>query len=232
MTYTVLDLYSGAGGAAMGYSLAGFNVIGVDNKSQPRYPFEFHRADALDFLRAMISHGWSGIDAIHASPPCQRHSIMSQCRPGLAKTYPDMIEPTRFLLRRIGLPYVIENVVGAPLDNPVMLCGTHFWREVSWPGHGIFDLQRHRLFETYPFTVPSPVEGECHHVFPSLPVYGNGAPGNRPELRGEGFTEVARAAMGTPWMNRNEMAEAVPPCYTHFVGEHLMAYLDDLAIAA
>ena len=231
----VLDLYCGAGGAAWGYHLAGFEVVGVDITDQPRYPFRFWNFDALQVLRVLLSgstvNGYSlaDFDAIHASPPCQRYSLMSACRPGLAEKYPDLIEPTRFLLKRIGLPFVIENVPGSPLHDPVRLCGTHFDRRVFWQGHGTFELQRHRDFEA---SFPLPSLGGCTHRFPSFPVYGHNRAGNRPDLKGPGFAALARKVMGVSWMRRDELAESIPPCFSHWVGVHLRRHLDGWRDAA
>jgi DNA (cytosine-5)-methyltransferase 1 len=223
VTYTILDLCSGAGGAAKGYHDAGFEVIGVDVKRMPRYPYEFLQADVIEFLKAAVRFGISGVDAIHVSPPCQRWSVMSKCRPGLAGRYPDLITPTRELLQRIGLPYIIENVPGAPLRAPVTLCGSQFGLVARWPGKGVYGLRRHREFESWPFKIPSP--DPCDHYWPSLPVYGHGAAGNRPELRGQGFAQLARDGMGIGWMTRSEMAEAIPPAYAKYAGGWLKAYL-------
>jgi DNA (cytosine-5)-methyltransferase 1 len=223
LPYRILDLYSGAGGAAKGYADAGFSVIGVDINRQPHYPYTFYQHDALKVLQTLIKYGAIGIDAVHASPPCQRYSQMSRCRPGLADEYPDLIEPTRFLLRRLGLPYVIENVMGAPLQDPTMLCGSHFGLEADWEGHGTFGVQRHRLFECWPFRAPS--AGMCDHSLPALPVYGHGAGGMRKNMRGKGFTDTGKRAMQIDWMNRDELSEAIPPAFTKYVGEHLMMYL-------
>ena len=222
MTYRVIDLFGGAGGAAMGYHRAGFEVIGVDIEPQPRYPFEFIQADALEFLDTHLTvYDLDGIDAIHASPPCQAYSAMANCRPGLAEKYPKLIEPTRELLQATGLPYVIENVPGSPLKNYGQLCGTIFCRQVEFNGRK-YELQRHRWFETnWPLTTY-----ECEHAYPSLPVYGHGVPGNRPDLRGQDFAVAAREAMGIDWMNRDELAESIPPCYTEFVGRQLRAHLE------
>ena len=118
MTPRLLDLFCGAGGAGMGYHRAGFEVVGVDIKPQPRYPFEFHQADALTF----VAEYGDRFDAVHASPPCQRFSDLAK-RNGNADEWPDLIEPLRPILRMIGRPYVIENVEGAPLRDPAMLCG-------------------------------------------------------------------------------------------------------------
>jgi DNA (cytosine-5)-methyltransferase 1 len=228
--YTVLDLYCGGGGAGKGYADAGFNVIGVDIANQMHYPFEFFRWEALNTLKRLIqgyqigSHSLNGIDAIHASPPCQRYSQMSRCQPGLSDKSPDLVEPTRFLLRRTGLPYVIENVMGAPLMDPTMLCGSHFGLQAEWEGHGEFGVQRHRLFETWPFRAPSP--GMCDHSLPAIPAYGHGAGAARKNMRGKGFTDTARRAMEIGWMNRDELSEAIPPAYTRHIGGYLWLYLE------
>lgn len=132
----LLDLFCGAGGAAMGYHRAGFEVVGVDIKPQPRYPFEFIQYDALGFV---ASHG-KEFDAIHASPPCHEYSTATRHRKNRGITYPDLLPGTQKALRGIGKPYVIENVPGAKalLSDPMLLCG------------GMFDLgvMRHRYFES------------------------------------------------------------------------------------
>ena len=132
MTYKLFDCFSGAGGKAMGYHRAGFEVVGVDIAMQKNYPFEFHQADALEYLQ---EHGHE-FDAIHASPPCQAYSV-TYSLPNVGE-YPELIEPIRELLISSGKPYVIENVPGAPLINPVELCGSMFGLNVI----------RHRRFET------------------------------------------------------------------------------------
>ena len=132
----LLDLFCGAGGAAMGYHRAGFEVVGVDIKPQPHYPFEFHQADAL-------TYPLDGFDVIHASPPCQRWSMYSR-NLGTWESFPDLITPLRPLLRASGRPYVSENVEGAPLTG-IRLCGSAF-------GLPVLDdrtyLRRHRIFES------------------------------------------------------------------------------------
>jgi DNA (cytosine-5)-methyltransferase 1 len=133
----LLDLFCGAGGAAMGYHRAGFDVVGVDHRPQPNYPFEFIETDALTFLReGGPIRGW--FDAIHASPPCQAYSAGARMRNGYAKDHPRLIEPLRELLIQTGLPYVIENVPEAPLRSPMRLCGSQFG----------LDVRRHRAFES------------------------------------------------------------------------------------
>jgi DNA (cytosine-5)-methyltransferase 1 len=141
----LLDLFCGAGGAAMGYHRAGFDeIVGVDIEPQPRYPFAFFQGDALEYCAA---HG-SEFDAIHASPPCQAYTRMARGlleSQGRGREYPDLIHATRSALHLAGVVSVIENVPGAPLLGPVMLCGSSF---------GLL-VQRHRLFEsTVPMLVP------------------------------------------------------------------------------
>ena len=203
----LLDLYCGAGGAARGYADAGFEVVGVDIAPQPNYPYEFYRADALDFL----AWGASDFDAIHASPPCQAYSQAQRIR---NREHPDLIGATRQALAQTGKPYVIENVVGSPLHNPVMLCGAMF------PELRVY---RHRLFESsFPLTAPE----DPPHYWPLCKM-------GRPPLQGEFMhvvgnfsgAQYARNAMGIPWMARNELREAIPPAYTNFVGRQLLASL-------
>lgn len=208
----LLDLYCGAGGAGMGYYRAGFDVIGVDINPQPNYPFEFHQYDALDFLKRAFLRGvteWSAVAAIHASPPCQRHSAMSNCRPGLAQEYPDLIAPTRELLEQTGLPCVIENVVGSPLINPITLCGQMFGLE----------LYRHRLFES---NLPLREPLHPQHVIPASKA-GHWRPGTVMSVSGHcAPIAKAREVMGIDWTTREELAESIPPAYTSFIGAQLL----------
>jgi DNA (cytosine-5)-methyltransferase 1 len=202
----LLDLFCGAGGASVGYWLAGFNVVGVDICPMPRYPFTFVQADALSF---QSKYGFEGFSAIHASPPCQAFTHAQRIR---QNEHPDFIGLTRERLQRVGLPYVIENVVGAPLEDPLMLCGAMF------P-----DLQtyRHRLFETN-FDVKVPPHPPHAHKQTKM---------GRPPVEGEFIqvvghfagVEYARKAMGISWMTRNELKEAIPPAYTRLIGEQLFS---------
>ncbi len=210
----LLDLFCGAGGAAMGYHQAGFDVVGVDIKPQPNYPFRFWQGDALD------TDNWPDwpIDAIHASPPCQAYSDMH------GSDGPRLIEPTRELLETTGLPYVIENVEGAPLHDPIKLCGSMF----------DLDVERHRLFETnwaignhhWPcrHRIWAPrfdvYDHGKHYKARTVPVYGTGG-GKAAEHWGH--------AMGIDWMTRSELAEAIPPAYTEWIGRFL---LEQVAVAA
>lgn len=232
----ILDLFCGAGGAAKGYADAGFDVVGVDINPQPRYPFEFIQADAMHVLEDLEYTGcWmlpptqrtnrrcidaGELNAIHASPPCQAYSSISNCRPGLAEKYPQLIEPVRELLEATSLPYVIENVPGSPLRRYGQLCGSQFGLQVEFNGQ-TYGLQRHRWFETnWPLPTPS-----CNHQYRAFPVYGNGAPGNFPHLRGPGYQAASREVMGIDWMTRDELNESIPPAYSRFVGCHLLDYI-------
>ena len=208
----------------MGYHRAGFDVVGVDINPQPRYPFTFHQADALTFPL-----DW--FDAIHASPPCQAYAAgprSTNTALGRKYEHPRLIEPMRERLVASGVPYVIENVVGAPLLNPIRLCGTSFG----------LPLRRHRLFESSVLVLGL----DCAHGrfkekrfwtgwtqgghgvgnkrrSTTVQVYGNG--GERHEWP---------AAMGIDWMTYDELAESIPPAYTEFVGAVLFKAVTALAL--
>ena len=225
----LLDLFCGAGGAAVGYHRAGFDVVGVDVAAQPNYPFEFHEADAMTFPL-------DGFDAIHASPPCQAHSTIAKQqrirRPG-AFDHPDLVDATRARLIAAGVPYVIENVEGAPLRNHIRLCGSSFG----------LDVRRHRLFEC---SMPVLAPPCAHHWqlprFRSLdqrrglksvvPVYGGGQIAGLASVVGvhghhnyAGERELREAAMGIDWMSPYELTQAIPPAYTEHIGAYLLAEL-------
>lgn len=208
----LLDLFCGAGGAAAGYARAGFEVVGVDIKPQPRYPFEFHRADALEFL---VEHG-HGFDVRHASPPCQFATAYRR-RKGVAVGAPNLIPATRRALLATSGPYVIENVEQAwsHLIDPVRLCGSMFG----------LDVQRHRLFES---NVPLRA-GWCDHSIwtPRFPQATN-----RTNLRKTVEVGVYRIplpvqqqAMDIDWMRLDELSQAIPPAYTEHIGTALLAHL-------
>lgn len=201
----LLDLFCGAGGAAMGYHRAGFEVTGVDNKPQKRYPFKFIQADALEYL-ATNGHDF---DAIHASPPCGRFSPQTAVE--YRKNHPDLIASTRELLLETNKPYVIENVTGArkKLINPIKLCGSMF-------GLCVF---RHRWFEIVPHILLVP---ECRHTF--TPVYVTGSTGRAGcEFRRRDATIAKkRKAMDIDWMVTSEIDQAIPPAYTEWIGRRIM----------
>lgn len=201
----LLDLFCCAGGAAMGYAKAGFNVVGVDINPQPRYPFEFHQANAMTFAL-------SGFDAIHASPPCQAYTVLGG-REDLSH-YPDLVDAVRERLQAAGVPWIIENVPGAPLRDPITLCGAMF---------GLRSY-RHRLFESnVPLTAPA---------HPPHKVRVNRRGENRRQhwdnggfitITGDVGVYCGPEAMGVDWMSGNELSQAIPPAYTEFLGRQLLA---------
>lgn len=198
----------------MGYHRAGFDVVGVDIKAQKHYPFEFHQADALEYL---AEHG-PEFDVIHASPPCQAFSALKSM--WNSRKHPDLIAPTREALRACGKPYIIENVPGAPLIAPFMLCGTMFGL-----GVGIAELRRHRLFEaSFPVGLQTPC---AHRLFRQvIGVYGGHGRDRRRKANTQDFsTRQRREAMGIDWMTGTELSQAIPPAYTEWIGKQLMAAL-------
>ena len=223
----LLDLFCGAGGAAMGYHRAGFEVVGVDVRPQPNYPFEFHQMDALEA-------GWYGFDAIHASPPCQAYSVLRHAAEHKGSDYVDLVDETRDLLRSTGLPYVIENVPGAPLDASVVLCGSMFGL-----GANGRQLRRHRLFESNVPMMSSPCnhQGEAIGVYGGGPTgrytFGNGAKKDYYNRRGgyQGTIAEKREAMGIDWMNAREINQAIPPAYTEWLGAYLLQAVRSRAAA-
>ena len=212
----LLDLFCGAGGAAVGYGRAGFDVVGVDIEPQPRYPFEFHQGDALDFL----AEYWRDFDAVHGSPPCQGYTALKAVH---GNPHPLLIPETRRLMRATGLPTVIENVQGSPLRRDLTLCGEMF-------GLGVI---RHRYFELGDWIAMQPqhrphrgrVAGMRHGEWfqgPYFAVYGEGG--------GKGTVVQWQQAMGIDWTDvRREIADAVPPAYTEHIGAQLIAYVQEAA---
>lgn len=246
----LLDLFSGAGGAAMGYYRAGFDVLGVDIAPQPRYPFPFVQANALHFMEyARVI----GVNAIHASPVCK---LWSSATPAASRhNHQDMITPIRPLLEASGLPYVIENVPGAPLRPDLKICGCVV---------GLPELERERWFEAGRWdTSPLFWRPPCSREVQPVTVAGHGEPAGPRAIRkrtigvtGHGSTSrdvlsktqrkqvvsvvgggpdyrpglehraygVAdwRRAMGIEWMSRDELAQAIPPAYTEMIGAELL----------
>lgn len=215
----LLDLYSGAGGAAKGYQMAGFHVTGVDIRPQPRYAGDaFVLGDALAYCR---EHGHE-FDVIHASPPCQAYSAANNIH---GRTdHPDLIAVTREVLLTAGVPYIIENVPGAPLRNAITICGLALG----------LNVKRHRLFESNLLILGT----HCvKHDADYLVVFG-GSPRTRCKVvgrakgggpvcrRGSSTLEAGRAAMGISWMSRDELSQAIPPAYTHFIGQQLIRAID------
>lgn len=205
----LLDLFCGAGGAAAGYHAAGFEVVGVDLRPQPNYPYTFIQADALTFPLNGFTH-------IHASPPCQAYSDL-QRRTG--RTYPDLIAPVRQRLQDSGATYVIENVEGAPLRSPIVLCGTMF------PGLRVI---RHRLFECN-----RPIHAPAHRRHPLVFTHDKRKAHHGALDQSTSFVQVtgggnctianARDAMRIHWMSKGELNEAIPPAYTEWIGRQLLS---------
>lgn len=214
----LLDLFCGAGGAAMGYHRAGFDVVGVDIEPQPHYPFEFIRADAIGFFGSedWIRYGWR-FDAMHASPPCQAFTFAKVIQ---GNDHPDLLTPTRDLLKRTGLPWVIENVPGAPMRRDLILCGTQFGLEADG-----FEVRRHRWFEFSDPNLAPALVTPCWHRLP--PVYGSGHSQDKPHRERYGFCGAAtsKKAMDVEWMNRGEQQQAIPPAYTEFIGAQLIDHI-------
>lgn len=207
----VLDIFCGAGGASTGYHMVGFDVEGVDIKHGKRYPFTYHRLEFHSLGVEMLK----GYDFIHASPPCQTFSITKNLRNAQGKSTDkvDLLAPTRELLQASGVPYIIENVPGAPLINPVLICGSAFGLKV----------RRHRLFESNLLLKGT----TCNHKAQGRPVgiYGS----MKDEIPNGGRTahsmQEANEAMGIDWMIWSELVEAIPPHYTKYLGKQVMERL-------
>ena len=220
----ILDLFCGAGGAAMGYHQAfpDAEIVGVDSRPMPRYPFTFIQADALEYV---LEHGHE-FDFIHASPPCQRYSSISRVS-GVSTRHPDLLSATRNALEATGKPYVIENVVGAPLVNPVVLCGSMFGLGATCRDGKWRQLRRHRLFESnVPMIAPT-----CQHEGEPVGVYGHGGGQAKTVWNGGtkrgymGTTMERKNAMNIYWMTRDELSQAIPPAYTEWIGKQLIPLL-------
>lgn len=203
-----LDLFCGAGGASMGLHLAGYDVVGIDIVDQPSYPFKFIKTDAMLVEGRAMTRVF---DLIWASPPCQAYTQSAKGRRNQGYEYPDLVEPTRKILQDSGLPYIIENTPGAPLIDPVMLCGTMF-----------DDLKvfRHRIFESnFPLQVPMTCQHKGHEAK------------KRRNDNGDFFTVAGHwvgtreewgDAVGIDWMrSKDELAEAIPPDYSWFLAKQI-----------
>jgi DNA (cytosine-5)-methyltransferase 1 len=214
----LLDLFCGAGGASVGYHRAGFEVVGVDIKPQPRYQFDFIKHDALTFPIGEMSK----FDVIHASPPCQKYTHVNSYQRDRGKEYPDLIGATREILIKTKKLYVIENVPQAPLTNQIKLCGSMFG----------LDVRRHRFFECQ-IIILAP---ECNHKrqkprFKALDWkrQKKGALSRVVGVHGStqysGDFELRCKAMGIDWMKNSELTQAIPPEYTKFIGKRLITHL-------
>lgn len=247
------DLFCGAGGAGMGLYQAGFEVEGWDINPQKHYPFKFHLGNALDA-------DLSGFDFVWASPPCQAHSAL-KTMPN-AKKHLDLIPETRSKLEAWGGPWIIENVMGAPLRNPVMLCGTMFGLGTA---DGRAELRRHRIFES-PITL---MTMDCRHNAPmvcgvygghgrdrrrtigvygdsagisddrkekmrrrTIAVYGHAGGSSVRDETQQFTTEQRREAMGIDWMSGNELSQAIPPAYSEFLGRQIISVMKQEKLVA
>jgi DNA (cytosine-5)-methyltransferase 1 len=216
----LLDTFCGAGGCSMGYHRAGFEVVGVDIAPQPRFPFDFVQADAIEYIQA---HGHE-FDVIHASPPCQKHVTLQYLNraQGRENEHIDLIPATRAALRATGKPYIIENVQGSTVETMIILCGHSL---------GLKRLARHRHFESNYLLFAPP----CSHRRSRLPiigVYGDRPDGHRVSERQYRLTRTASSLaeasgiMGIDWMEWHELKEAIPPAYTEWIGTQLLAMLE------
>ncbi len=197
----LLDLFCGAGGAAEGYRRAGFTeIVGVDHKPQPHYPFDFVQADVMTYLL-------DGFDVIHASPPCQ---AFTKARVIHGVSHTDLLTPMRKRLAAQATPWVIENVPGAPMRRDFVLCGSMFG---LWASGG--RLIRHRWFELSPPPASLTLLPPCDHSGPIVSVFGHG---------GTVYHGVDdwRSVMGIDWMTRDELAQSIPPAYTEYIGRRLL----------
>lgn len=232
MIYRLLDLFCGAGGCGVGYARAGFEVVGVDIEDHPDYPFEFHQADAMAFPL-------DGFDVIHASPPCQAFSDMQFMHN--AGEHHDLLTPTRERLRASGVPWVIENVEGSPLNagppslfsdtSGVVLCGSMFDLVTD-----TYALRRHRLFESN-VVLPQP---RCRHRSDRVTVgfYGDharirarveGHKDRGQDILGAEKMQLVKSLMGIDWMVWDDARQAVPPAFTEWIGGHLLNHLAGIA---
>ena len=202
-----LDLFCGAGGASMGLHRAGFDVTGVDIKPQPRYPFTFVQADAM-------TYPLEGYDFIWASPPCQAFTTLKNIR-GNGHLHPQLVNQIRTRLEASNTPWVIENVPGAPLRTPVILCGTMF------DGLRVY---RHRLFEcSWGLVLPPSYCNHTHVMGPSRGAYHRLDETEFITCCGHNFQAASgKIAMQIDWMTRDEMAQAIPPAYSEFIGKQAL----------
>lgn len=230
MKRRMLDLFCGAGGASMGYHLAGFEVVGVDSEPHPDYPFEFVLADAN-------TYPLEGFDAYAASPPCHDHSSL---RHGQVAAHGTgwMLAHTLERLKAAGRPWIVENVGSADLAGElrVVLCGSQFGLGTVCRDGEYRQLRRHRQFAS---NVLLMAPGLCRHKGEPIGVYGNGGPGRRDRSGRrsdtgrragyQGYRDESKAAMGIDWMRQEDLSQAIPPAYTEFLGAQLLADIEAAA---
>lgn len=216
----LLDLFCGAGGAARGYQLAGFEVVGVDIKPQPRYVGDhFCQADIMEVGLPALLREWGPFDAVHASPPCQDHSQLHRNYGAPAHGTAGLLAETLAALGAQELPWVVENVVGALLPSAIELCGASF--DLGASG---LDLNRHRRFQMSFYVLAPPCQ---HRPGKTIGVYGNGTNAwHRTKLGRNLTTAEQREAMGIDWMPRADLAQAIPPAYAEWIGHQLARHLE------
>jgi len=226
-----LDLFCKQGGATRGYQNAGWHVTGIDKDPQPRYCGDrFIQADAIAFLGDVPYLSRLKFDAIHASPPCQKFTQAQRIR---GRAHPDLLTPARVLLNATGLPWVIENVPGSPMRPDLILCGSMFG--LRWKG---LVLHRHRWFEAGGWELSPFPPAACAHDGWSISIFGGSVLGkplpgrstyDHPNEREELGITVGREVMGIDWMNRQGLAQAIPPVYTEFIGRQLLTAVTKVA---
>jgi DNA (cytosine-5)-methyltransferase 1 len=225
----IIDFFCCGGGASVGFERAGFDVLGIDNEPQPHYPFEFMQMSALDALDILNSGGKIEFDtgrvidaddvaAYVGSPPCKVHTSLKFFS---GAHHLDLIPDTRQRFRASGKPYIIENVPGAPLIDPVQLCGLVFGLGAECID-GWRNLKRHRLFESNIPLIGTPPCDTDHG--PVIGVYGVGGGGHQQHSY-KGYAQESRDAMGIDWLPQKYLSQALPPAYTKFLGDQLMRAL-------
>ena len=226
----LLDLFCCEGGAAVGYDRAGWDVTGIDLEPRfaKRYPFRFYAADAIAFVKVF----GQDYDAIHASPPCQAYSITKH---GHSRQHPQLIEPVREALIATGRPYVIENVVGAPLIDPLLLCGSMFNLTAIDDDGTPLRMERHRLFESnVPLSAPRP---DFHDKTVQVAGSYGGARRDKWEakhIRKGGYVpriEIQQQLLDIDWMTQYGMYQSLPPVYTAHIGAQLLTHIEGQAAA-
>lgn len=221
MKPVLLDLFCGAGGAAMGYYEAGFEVVGIDIKHQRNYPFRFIEGDVLDLGL------WPAFDAVHASPPCTEFTKAKRGRvghTGWMENGSNLLRQTSIVLSALAAPHVIENVTDAPMPFNTWrgrLCGSMFG----------LDVRRHRWFTSNHDLGRTP---KCDHAsqaprFRSLNTQRRHVLSPVVTVTGhinyDGELELRRRAMGIDWMTNPELVQAIPPAYTRWLGARLLEHL-------
>lgn len=225
----VLDLFCGEGGSAYGWWLAGFDPVGVDAVEQPNYPFEFHKGDATTWPL-------DGFALVTGSPPCKEHTELFRTLPAASAAKHDTgwmlnhtIERFKAWQAATGVPWVVENVPGADVPGSLILCGKEFGLETDQ-----YALKRHRQFLSNVYLMGA---GGCDGMHgpgekPIAGVYGDLANSTRPSrasgrgaARPRASVSLARELMGMPWASAKGLSQAIPPAYTQFIGEQIMAHL-------